>query len=75
MSKDYGDIAMGGSQDDPSLKGSQGSNPVPTRGPIAARSASPAAYATSGIERAMGAHADKMHPTSKSFKPGKNGTL
>jgi hypothetical protein len=35
----------------------------PTKGPLATRSASPndAAYATSGIEQAMGALADRLH--------------
>lgn len=43
----------------------QGHNPPPTRAPLASRSASPAGYNTSGMERAMGAHADKMHPLGK----------
>lgn len=33
----------------------------PTKAPLQSRSASPAAYATSGIEQAMGALADKLH--------------
>ena len=76
MSKDYGNIRMGGNQDDPSIGANQGENPIPTKGPLAARSASPAAYATSGIERAMGDHADKVHPVSKRHPVGgKNGTF
>lgn len=39
-----------------------GNNPKPTRAPLHDRSASPANYASSGMESAMGAHADKMHP-------------
>jgi hypothetical protein len=74
VSKDYGDIAMGGSQDDPSLGASQGENPKPTRAPLEARSSAPAAYATSGIERAMHAQANREHPVTKRSTPGKNGT-
>lgn len=39
-----------------------GDNPKPTKGPLQSRPASPNGYATSGMERAMGAQADKMHP-------------
>jgi hypothetical protein len=39
----------------------QGANPTPTRAPLAPRSASPAEYATSGMERALGQLADKTH--------------
>lgn len=48
----------------PSVSGETdyGANPAPTRAPLASRSASPGGYATSGMERAMGAHADKEHP-------------
>jgi hypothetical protein len=75
VSKDYGDIAMGGNQDDPSIGASQGENPKPTRGPLATRSASPDAYATSGMERAMHAQANREHPVSKpKSTAGKNGT-
>lgn len=35
--------------------------PAPTKAPLAPRYASPANYNTSGIERAMGEHADKVH--------------
>lgn len=44
---------------------SQGANPPPTKGPLAPRSASPAAYNTSGMESSLGALADKMHPPRK----------
>lgn len=46
-------------------RGSQpnGANPAPTRAPLAARSASPSSGYGSGIESAMGAMADKLHPT------------
>lgn len=37
----------------------------PTRAPLQTRSASPANYATSGIERAMGSQADRMHPSKR----------
>lgn len=43
----------------------QGVNPRPTRGPLQDRRATPAGSETSGIERAMGAHADKVHPVGK----------
>lgn len=50
----------------PSVSGDeQGYNPKPTRGALADRSASPGGYNTSGIERAMGAAADKLHPVGK----------
>lgn len=39
----------------------QGANPTPTRAPLAPRSASPASYATSGMESALGGLADKLH--------------
>lgn len=39
----------------------QGANPVPTRAPLERREASPSKYNTSGMERAMGALADKTH--------------
>lgn len=42
-----------------------GDNPRPTKAPLASRSASPAGYATSGMEAAMGKHADKLHPVGK----------
>lgn len=42
-----------------------GVNPAPTKAPLAPRSASPAAYATSGMESALGALADKTHPPKK----------
>lgn len=38
-----------------------GDNPKPTRKPLAEREASPARYATSGMEQAMGEQADKLH--------------
>ena len=38
----------------------------PTRAPLRDKQASPAAHNTSGIERAMGAAADKLHPTKRS---------
>ena len=41
----------------------QGVNPRPTRAPLQARPASPGQYASSGMEQAMGALADKLHPT------------
>lgn len=40
----------------------QGANPKPTRGPLSARSASPASNNTSGMEDALGALADQKHP-------------
>jgi len=43
----------------------QGTNPTPTRSPLQTRSASPAQYATSGMEKALGEHADKLHPPRK----------
>lgn len=43
----------------------QGANPPPTKGPLASRSASPKQYATSGMEKALGAHADKVHPPKR----------
>ena len=46
----------------------QGANPVPSKGPLQSRSASPAAYNTSGTEGAMGTLADKIHPISKRGK-------
>lgn len=42
-----------------------GANPVPTRAPLQARSASPAAFNTSGMEGALGQMADKLHPTRR----------
>jgi hypothetical protein len=36
--------------------------PAPTKAPLRPRSASPAELNTSGIERAMGQHADRVHP-------------
>lgn len=42
-----------------------GANPAPTKGPLQSRSASPPNTNTSGMERAMGAHADKLHPVGK----------
>lgn len=39
----------------------QGRNPRPTNAPLKTQSASPAAYATSGVERALGQLADKIH--------------
>lgn len=39
----------------------QGTNPAPTKAPLAPRSSSPAAYATSGMERALGSLADRVH--------------
>lgn len=43
----------------------QGHNPAPTRAPLASRSATPGGYNTSGMEKAMGTHADKVHPIGK----------
>lgn len=43
----------------------QGANPAPTRKPLADRSSAPDGYATSGMERAMHAHADKVHPVKR----------
>lgn len=43
----------------------QGKNPKPTRGPLQTRSASPASTNTSGMETAMAAHADKVHPPKR----------
>jgi hypothetical protein len=37
----------------------------PTRAPLQARSASPPQHNTSGIERAMAAEADRLHPPRK----------
>lgn len=37
----------------------------PTNRPLQPRSASPANYNTSGLEAAMGAHANKMHPPKR----------
>lgn len=37
----------------------------PTKARLHDRSASPADHNTSGMERAMAAHADKVHPTRK----------
>lgn len=42
-----------------------GANPAPTKAPLASRSASPPSSNTSGMERAMAAHADKVHPTRR----------
>jgi hypothetical protein len=39
----------------------QGDNPKPTKAPLQRREASPAKYATSGMERALGELADKTH--------------
>lgn len=39
----------------------QGENPKPTNAKLERRSGSPKEYATSGIEAAMGAQADKIH--------------
>lgn len=47
----------------------QGTNAPPTRAAPASRSASPDAYTTSGLERAMSAHADRVHP----LKGGRRG--
>ena len=49
----------------------QGANPVPSRGPLQSRSASPAAYNTSGMETALGALADREHkvPSRATQKP------
>lgn len=47
----------------------QGTNAPPTRAAPAPRSASPDAYTTSGLESAMGAHADRIHP----LKGGRRG--
>lgn len=47
----------------------QGTNAPPTRVPLAPRSASPDAYTTSGLERAMGEHANRVHP----LKGGRRG--
>lgn len=38
-----------------------GANPAPTKAPLARREGSPAAYATSGMESALGKLADKAH--------------
>jgi hypothetical protein len=38
---------------------------APTKAPLRTQSASPAHLNTSGLERAMGAHADKLHPTKR----------
>lgn len=38
-----------------------GKNPTPTRGPLSARTSAPVEYATSGLDRAMIAQADKLH--------------
>lgn len=38
---------------------------APTKAPLQSRSASPAHMNTSGLERAMGAHADKVHPVKR----------
>ena len=46
----------------PQIDGNRTTAPVePTKGPLQTRVASPAKYNTSGIERSMGALADKMH--------------
>lgn len=42
-----------------------GDNTKPTRAPLQDRRASPASGNTSGLERAMGAAADKLHPTKR----------
>ena len=49
--------------EDRSAKYANGENPKPTKAPLERRSASPndPRYATSGIEQAMGALADKLH--------------
>lgn len=39
----------------------QGDNPKPTNDKLKNKGSSPAKYATSGIEAAMGAQADKIH--------------
>lgn len=43
----------------------QGNNPRPTNAPMAPRPASPAEHNTSGMERALGQMADKVHPVRK----------
>lgn len=43
----------------------QGANPAPTRNGISARTSAPAEYATSGMEKAMGDLADKIHKPIK----------
>ena len=43
----------------------------PTKTGIQAREASPRAYMTSGIERAMGTAADSLHKVGKSRRTGK----
>jgi len=56
------DKPQGNNQVDPDF--SQGANPIPTRAhSIKERGASPERYASSGMERAMGALADKTHKT------------
>lgn len=40
----------------------QGKNPAPTRAPLQDRSSAPDKYTTSGMERALHAHANKVHP-------------
>ena len=47
--------------EDRSARYADGQHAKPTKAPLQTRSASPAAYATSGIEQAMGALADKLH--------------
>ena len=43
----------------------QGHNPRATRAPLQARSGVPAGSETSGMERAMSEHADKVHPVGR----------
>lgn len=43
----------------------QGFNPRPTNAPLKTQTATPAEYNTSGIERALGAHADRVHRVRK----------
>lgn len=43
----------------------QGANPQPTKAPFETRHSSPREYATSGMEKALGQHADKVHPQKR----------
>lgn len=38
---------------------------APTKAPLRTQQGSPASMNTSGIERAMGQHADKLHPVKR----------
>lgn len=43
----------------------QGANPRPTNARLQDRSSAPDKYATSGMERAMHAHANRVHSTKR----------